>query len=64
MSAREQDCGQCTQCSLCLSPSTSESLDHGSQAHRDFADDHPGANVIGTDISPIQPKWVPPNLKL
>ncbi|KAK7720976.1 hypothetical protein SLS64_001269 [Diaporthe eres] len=29
----------------------------------DFADDHPEANVIGTDISPIQPKWVPPNLK-
>lgn len=37
---------------------------HSSQAHRDFADDHPEANVIGTDISPIQPKWVPPNLKL
>lgn len=32
--------------------------------HRDFADEHPGAEVIGTDISPIQPKWVPPNLKL
>lgn len=32
--------------------------------HRDFADDHPEATVIGTDISPIQPKWVPPNLKL
>ncbi|KAG8167319.1 hypothetical protein KVR01_003008 [Diaporthe batatas] len=29
----------------------------------DFADDHPEATVIGTDISPIQPKWVPPNLK-
>lgn len=29
----------------------------------DFADEHPGAEVIGTDISPIQPKWVPPNLK-
>ncbi|ROW04553.1 hypothetical protein VMCG_05035 [Cytospora schulzeri] len=30
---------------------------------KDFADEHPGAEVIGTDISPIQPKWVPPNLK-
>ncbi|KAG4433708.1 hypothetical protein IFR05_010817 [Cadophora sp. M221] len=29
----------------------------------DFADQHPSANVIGTDISPIQPTWVPPNLK-
>ncbi|KAI5456714.1 S-adenosyl-L-methionine-dependent methyltransferase [Mariannaea sp. PMI_226] len=29
----------------------------------DFADEHPEAQVIGTDISPIQPSWVPPNLK-
>ncbi|KAL2074103.1 hypothetical protein VTL71DRAFT_7881 [Oculimacula yallundae] len=29
----------------------------------DFADQHPSASVIGTDISPIQPTWVPPNLK-
>ncbi|KAJ9144950.1 Phosphomethylethanolamine N-methyltransferase 2 [Pleurostoma richardsiae] len=28
----------------------------------DFADEFPGAEVIGTDISPIQPTWVPPNL--
>ena len=27
----------------------------------DFADDSPGAHVIGTDLSPIQPKFVPPN---
>ncbi|KAK3946939.1 hypothetical protein QBC32DRAFT_374635 [Pseudoneurospora amorphoporcata] len=27
----------------------------------DFADDHPNCNVIGTDISLIQPSWVPPN---
>ncbi|KAF7596052.1 hypothetical protein BBP40_003833 [Aspergillus hancockii] len=26
----------------------------------DFADEHPSAQVIGTDLSPIQPKWVPP----
>lgn len=30
----------------------------------DFADAFPGAEVIGTDISPIQPTWVPPNLSL
>jgi cyclopropane fatty-acyl-phospholipid synthase-like methyltransferase len=29
----------------------------------DFADQYPSANVIGTDLSPIQPTWVPPNLK-
>ncbi|KAJ3535436.1 hypothetical protein NM208_g7135 [Fusarium decemcellulare] len=29
----------------------------------DFADEFPGTEVIGTDISPIQPSWVPPNLK-
>ncbi|EEY17912.1 conserved hypothetical protein [Verticillium alfalfae VaMs.102] len=29
----------------------------------DFADEFPGAEVIGTDVSPIQPSWIPPNLK-
>ncbi|KAH7121481.1 S-adenosyl-L-methionine-dependent methyltransferase [Dactylonectria macrodidyma] len=29
----------------------------------DFADEYPNASVIGTDISPIQPSWVPPNLE-
>lgn len=28
----------------------------------DFADDHPETEVIGVDLSPIQPKFVPPNL--
>jgi len=27
----------------------------------DFADEFPEATVTGTDLSPIQPKWVPPN---
>ncbi|KPM42793.1 hypothetical protein AK830_g3750 [Neonectria ditissima] len=26
-----------------------------------FADDHPSAEVLGTDLSPIQPTWTPPN---
>ena len=30
----------------------------------DFADEYPNTEVIGTDISPIQPTWVPPNLTL
>jgi len=29
----------------------------------DFADEHPEAEVIGVDLSPIQPSFVPPNLK-
>jgi SAM-dependent methyltransferase len=29
----------------------------------DFADEHPGCDVLGTDLSPIQPTWVPPNAK-
>ncbi|KKA16340.1 hypothetical protein T310_10074 [Rasamsonia emersonii CBS 393.64] len=27
----------------------------------DFADEYPSTEVLGTDLSPIQPKWVPPN---
>ncbi|KAL9109971.1 MAG: hypothetical protein Q9227_005494 [Pyrenula ochraceoflavens] len=27
----------------------------------EFAEDHPAARVLGTDLSPIQPNWVPPN---
>lgn len=27
----------------------------------DFADAHPEAEVIGVDLSPIQPSWTPPN---
>jgi len=29
----------------------------------DVADHFPNATVIGTDLSPIQPSWVPPNLQ-
>ncbi|KAL2836750.1 S-adenosyl-L-methionine-dependent methyltransferase [Aspergillus pseudodeflectus] len=28
----------------------------------EFADLHPSSSVIGTDLSPIQPSWVPPNV--
>ena len=30
---------------------------------RDIADHFPSAQVIGTDLSPIQPREVPPNLQ-
>ena len=29
----------------------------------DFADEFPSAFVLGNDLSPIQPTWVPPNCK-
>jgi len=29
----------------------------------DFADEHPESEVIGTDVSPTQSTWVPPNLR-
>ncbi|KAL4801637.1 S-adenosyl-L-methionine-dependent methyltransferase [Aspergillus unguis] len=29
----------------------------------DFADQHPSVEVIGTDLSPIQPHWLPPNCR-
>lgn len=29
----------------------------------DMADKFPGAQVIATDLSPIQPEWVPPNVQ-
>ncbi|KAI2638000.1 S-adenosyl-L-methionine-dependent methyltransferase [Hypomontagnella submonticulosa] len=29
----------------------------------DFADTHPNAEVTGTDLSPTQPLWVPPNVR-
>ncbi|WDK16620.1 methyltransferase domain-containing protein [Colletotrichum graminicola] len=29
----------------------------------DFADEFPSADVVGIDVSPIQPPWVPPNCR-
>ncbi|TXC02082.1 hypothetical protein FocTR4_00009442 [Fusarium oxysporum f. sp. cubense] len=29
----------------------------------EFADRHPNAEIIGTDLSPCQPEWVPPNVR-
>ncbi|KAF6821466.1 methyltransferase domain-containing protein [Colletotrichum musicola] len=54
---------------LCLSPigdSPQNVLDVGTGTGIwaiDFADEFPSAEVIGVDISPIQPSWVPPNCK-
>lgn len=29
----------------------------------DFAEQYPNAHIVGTDLSPIQPGWVPPNVE-
>ena len=29
----------------------------------DMADEYPACQVIGTDLSPVQPTWVPPNCR-
>ncbi|KAI0859657.1 S-adenosyl-L-methionine-dependent methyltransferase [Xylaria cubensis] len=38
-------------------------LDVGCGTGTDFADQYPHAEVVGVDISPSQPQWIPPNLK-
>jgi methylase of polypeptide subunit release factors len=30
----------------------------------DMADKHPSAEVLGIDLSPLQPEWVPPNWRV
>ncbi|KAK4448001.1 Phosphomethylethanolamine N-methyltransferase [Podospora aff. communis PSN243] len=49
-----------------LKPDIQTALDIGTGSGiwaLDFADKFPDCSVIGTDISPIQPTYVPPNLK-
>lgn len=43
--------------------STSASAIYKLTGSRDVADAHPEASVKGIDLSPIQPSWIPPNLK-
>ena len=38
-------------------------LARGSCVFRDFADEYPSSEVIGVDLSPIQPASVPPNCR-
>lgn len=59
MSAPEPACGPCTR-----PPTLLACCNYTNANPRDFADQHPAAEVIGTDISPIQPQWIPPNLRL
>ena len=49
-----------------IPPDLSSALDVGTGTGLwaiDFADQYPSASVIGTDLSPIQPHWLPPNLR-
>jgi SAM-dependent methyltransferase len=49
-----------------LEPNIQRALDIGTGTGIwaiDFADSYPCAEVTGTDLSPIQPSWVPPNLR-
>lgn len=49
-----------------ISPNPQRALDIGTGTGiwaLDFADQYQSAQVIGLDLSPIQPSWVPPNLK-
>ena len=47
-----------------LPPSINSVLDLGTGTGIwaiEFADEHPSATIIGVDLSPVQPRWVPPN---
>ncbi|KAK0648536.1 S-adenosyl-L-methionine-dependent methyltransferase [Cercophora newfieldiana] len=48
-----------------ISPDVQKVLDVGTGTGLwaiDFGDKYPSAAVLGTDLSPIQPSWVPPNV--
>ncbi|ERF74816.1 hypothetical protein EPUS_03200 [Endocarpon pusillum Z07020] len=47
-----------------LPPSTNSVLDLGTGTGIwaiEFADENPSATVTGVDLSPVQPRWIPPN---
>ncbi|KAI3340130.1 S-adenosyl-L-methionine-dependent methyltransferase [Ustulina deusta] len=46
-----------------IDDSVQKVLDVGCGTGIDFADQYPHTEVIGVDISPSQPQWIPPNLK-
>ncbi|KAH7367121.1 S-adenosyl-L-methionine-dependent methyltransferase [Plectosphaerella cucumerina] len=48
-----------------IKPGASKILDVGTGTGIwaiDFADENPDISVVGTDLSPVQPTWIPPNL--
>lgn len=53
---RELEYGLCTQSALRI-------YQHLLTATSDFADQFPSSEVIGVDISPTQPSFIPPNLQ-
>jgi hypothetical protein len=49
---------------LCKDPTETYKVIAPTNVSSDFADDNPNVRVVGTDLSPIQPAWIPPNLQL
>lgn len=45
----------------CVRPNSQALFDHTANKPSDMADTYPSAQVVGTDLSPIQPSFVPPN---
>lgn len=60
MLEREQEYGRCT---LWLRFTRITIIKRANGYDRDFADEFPSAEVIGTDLSPIQPLFVSPNCR-
>lgn len=58
MSERGQESGPCKSLPVRIHIS-----DEGLNLDSDFADEYPSAEVIGTDLSPIQPEFIPPNVR-
>ncbi|KAI4179202.1 MAG: hypothetical protein LQ346_007246, partial [Caloplaca aetnensis] len=51
---------------LCPVPNPKRVLDIGTGTGIwaiEYGDDHPDTEIVGTDLSPTQPSWVPPNVK-
>jgi hypothetical protein len=64
---RERAFGQCTYQSQSPSKAWSNPASRGyalaDEFTRDVADSTPGAEVKAIDVSPIQPSWIPPNVR-
>ncbi len=62
-----QEYGPCMSTSISLTSSSTYIAPDGTDTKglisSDFGEEFPNAEVVGTDISPIQPTWVPPNVR-
>jgi hypothetical protein len=44
-------------------PADGDSLNFANESLGSVGDQFESANILGVDLSPIQPEWVPPNVK-